>query len=141
MNALKRSNISHSFNPKLLHIQIHVHVLGPSVFLLPTSYAQTAHQHFYTATRSKSSQPSEPINKDPTSSKTSPNPKMASQEPVTSKAGGWKDPMAGMTPEEIATHRRELNEMGARFYSIGYSIIGGSMGLVLLVVCYNQFMK
>ncbi|KAI8924528.1 hypothetical protein BC831DRAFT_465211 [Entophlyctis helioformis] len=45
-----------------------------------------------------------------------------------------KDPMAGMTEEQKNAIRRELREQGRRVHSIAYSIIGGSLGIVLLTV-------
>ncbi|KAI8848159.1 hypothetical protein BC829DRAFT_443964 [Chytridium lagenaria] len=49
-----------------------------------------------------------------------------------------KDPMAHMSESEKDEIRRDVREQSQRAYSIGYSIIGGGMAAVLMLVLYSQ---
>jgi ABC-type branched-subunit amino acid transport system ATPase component len=43
----------------------------------------------------------------------------------------FKDPMAGMTKEEIQQHKKEIRSLTRKTFSIAYGIIGGGMTIVV----------
>jgi hypothetical protein len=51
--------------------------------------------------------------------------------PVAVTRRFFKDPMAGMTQEEIKAHKKEIKSQTRRTFSIAYGIIGGGMTIVV----------
>lgn len=50
----------------------------------------------------------------------------------------FKDPMAGMSKEEIQKHKKEIRSLTRKTFSIAYGIMGGGMTIVVINFYKNQ---
>lgn len=63
---------------------------------------------------------------------------MASMRFMTKRFLSFKDPMAGMSKEEIEKHKKDIRSLTRKTFSIAYGIMGGGMTIAVIILSKCQ---